>query len=369
MEQDRPIELAASRGWSPAPPTGAIVLDLSAADDRTVRNLSAATLHGDTLFIAADEKLSIERLVRGPDGDFGQHSRVSLVALLELNDEDDEADIEGLAVDGDWLWVVGSHGRTRPKPSKSGDDTIDLAALADLKDTRSRCVVARVPLVAPDTGGGWMPVAVDGKRRAGLVKQTKRGNALSAALADDPLIGPFTCLPAKEGGLDIEGIAVAGIRVALGLRGPTLCGHAVLLECRIEGRKSGKLKAELPPFVRLMDLEGLAVRDLKRDGDDLLILAGPTTAVSGPCALFRWGDWLNDLPSDRAQVRLHRPTHVMDLPHGRGFDHPEGLALDGTGPSFGNARLIVLVDSPADERVDGLKLRVDRFDLEGSGPR
>jgi hypothetical protein len=109
-----------------------------------------------------------------------------------------------------------------------------------------------------------------------------------------------------------------------------------------------------------MDLEGLAVRDLKRDGDDLLILAGPTTAVSGPCALFRWSGWLHELPAHRDQVRLHRPAHVMDLPHGRGFDHPEGLALDG---ATGAGRLIVVVDSPADTRVDGLKLQVDRFDL------
>ena len=49
-----------------------------------------------------------------------------------------------------------------------------------------------------------------------LNRPAKR-NALSKALMKDPHIAPFIGVPAKENGFDIEGIAVAGDLVAVGL--------------------------------------------------------------------------------------------------------------------------------------------------------
>ncbi len=139
---------------------------------------------------------------------------------------------------------------------------------------------------------------------------------------------------------------MCGERVALGLRGPVIATHAVLIELQVTARKSGELKLEGEPFKRLLAMEGLGIRDLKRCGDDLLILAGPTTGLSGPVALYRWRDWANDPPNDPNKVRLHRPERILELPFGRGVDHPEGLAL------WGDDRILVICDSPAPERVD-----------------
>lgn len=100
------------------------------------------------------------------------------------------------------------------------------------------------------------------------------------------------------------------------------------------------------PFVRLLALEGLGVRDLKRRGSDLLILAGPTTALSGPIALYRWRGWASDLPQDQTKVRLHHPERILELPFGRGCDHPEGLVL------WDDGHILVICDSPAPTRVD-----------------
>jgi len=258
--------------------------------------------------------------------------------------------------------VLGSHARTRPKPEKEEGECIDLGTLANLKDTRSRCLLARLPLVA-DEGGGMRPMAADGQRRAGMLKQDKHGNDLAKALRKDPLLRPFTRVPAKEGGLDIEGIAVSGERVALGLRGPVIATHAVLLEAEVGAKKSGRLHLAEPPAKRLLAMEGLGIRDLKRCGDDLLILAGPTTGLSGPCALYRWRGWVDDPPQDRSFVRLHRPERLMEIPFGRGCDHPEGLAL--WGEEGKERQILVIYDSPAKSRIDKASgtIEADLFDL------
>ncbi|HEV2567557.1 DUF3616 domain-containing protein [Sphingomonas sp.] len=348
------------RGWPPpAEPIGRIPLRFDAAgDDETVTNLSASVRIGASLFVGGDEACAIERLTIRPDG-AGDHRRFPLADLLDLADPEAEADIEGLAECDGWLWVVGSHARTRPKAEKQEDGCIDLEQLADLRDTRSRCLLARLPLL-PD-GAGWQPVKIDGKRRAGLMPQTKHGNALAKALRDDPLLAPFTKVPAKEGGLDVEGIAVCGDRVALGLRGPVIGTHAVLLELSVTTRKSGRIALNGSPTVRLLAMEGLGIRDLKRHGDDLLILAGPTTGLSGPCAVYRWADWVSDPPLHDRKVRLHRPERILELPFGRGEDHPEGLALmDDVGRA-----LLVICDSPSSERLgkDEKTITADLFEL------
>jgi hypothetical protein len=332
-------------------------LHFDAAEERdSVANLSAGVRAGSSLFLGADEACEIDRLTL--DGaEAKDHRCYQLADFLDLKDGAEEADIEGLAICDGWLWVVGSHARTRPKPGKQEDGCIDLDVLANLKDTRSRCLLARIPLL-PDCDG-WQPVRSDGKRKAGLIRQTKHGSKLAALLRANPLFAPFTRVPAKEGGIDVEGIAVCDDRVALGMRGPVLATNAVLLEMHVAAKKSGRLSIEGDPAVRLLDLEGLGIRDLKRRGDDLLILAGPTTGLSGPCAVYLWRGWVGEPPLHDRKVRLHRPERVLELPFGRGVDHPEGLAL------MGDDALLVICDSPAPERLGkgGKSITADLFQL------
>lgn len=327
-----------------------------------LRNFSAAARLGDTMFLAADEFGGIDRLAHQGRGEWAQHRRFELADLLPLADPAAEVDLEGLAIADDWLWVLGSHARTRAKPEKAPDETIDLDDLADLKDTRARCLLARLPLVRDQDG--WRPVAIDGDRRAGLLPQGPDGNALARALADDPLVAPFTRIPAKEGGVDIEGIAVSGNRIALGMRGPVIGTHALLLELEVSASPDGSLEIAIGPVRRLLAMEGLGIRDLKCLGDDLIVLAGPTTGLSGPCAIYRWPGWSGDPAHDPNLVRLHRPERILELPFGRGCDHPEGLAAWRT--AKGNTRIIVVYDSPCESRVDlaARTIVADVFKLE-----
>lgn len=358
----------ATSGWpTPSPVVGQVTLDFGSAlgERKTIKNFSAGSRVGRSLFLAADEYGCIDRLTEVADGRWGDHVRFNLRDLLDLDDAEGEADLEGLAADGEWLWVLGSHARTRNKPEKQEGEVIDLKLLADLKETRSRCLLAKLPLVE-DGDGALRPVREDGARRAAMLKQTKHGNALADALADDPLIKPFTRIPAKEGGLDIEGVAACGDRVALGLRGPVIATHAVLVEVSVRDGHNNpeRLHLEGEPIKRLLAMEGLGIRDLKRCGDDLLILAGPTTGLSGPCAIYRWRGWVGDPPQDPRRVRLHRPERIVEIPFGRGKDHPEGLALwDGDGGAA--KQILVIYDSPAKARcdADAGTIKADLFDL------
>lgn len=340
-----------------------LVLDADcAAGDDPVLDLSAAARHGTTMFLGSDEGVCIERLHRD-DAAWGSHRRFRFDTIVDL-DASGETDIEGLAEEDGWLWVLGSHARTRPKIGKQGDDRIDLAAFAALKDTRPRCLLARLPLMPdPDMADAVHPVRTDGDRRAGMLRQGRHGNRLARMMRRSPLLKPFTRIAAKEGGVDLEGIAVAGGRVAIGMRGPVIQTYAVLLEMEIVAKRSGRLKIVGPLHKRLLELDGLGIRDLKRDGRDLLILAGPTTGLDGPCAVYRWADWLGDPARDDRVVRRHRPERIIDLPFGRGDDHPEGLVLLDT--PTGERELLVICDSPAADRVDpaARSVRCDRFHL------
>jgi hypothetical protein len=97
---------------STTPPIGEEYLVLDAACEGTddpALDLSAAARHGDTLFLGSDEGVCLERLSRGPAAWAG-HQRFPLDAIFAL-ESSEEADVEGLAEDDGWLWVLGSHAR------------------------------------------------------------------------------------------------------------------------------------------------------------------------------------------------------------------------------------------------------------------
>jgi hypothetical protein len=80
--------------------------------------------------------------------------------------------------------------------------------------------------------------------------------------------------------------------------------------------------------------------------------------------LYRWRDWANDPPRDPERVRLHRPDRILELPFGRGRDHPEGLALWSDGDRAPR-QILVIYDSPDPSRLDkdGGAITADLFDL------
>lgn len=341
----------------------ALTFHADPADDKPLHeNVSCivSTDGGEHLWIAVDEGASLERLTAERDAEgritgYGAHERFDLRELIDLpGDPLEEADVEGLSVSDGYLWVVGSHSLKRSKPDKAGDDQDKaLALLTTVTREENRFLLGRLPLARlSDSGPELLHETADG-RRAGTVAFRKKGSALSRLLRKDAHIGPFMSAPSKDNGLDVEGLAVDGERVFLGLRGPVLRGWAIVLELRVHANKKGELKLKkLPNGARyakhFIDLDGLGVRSLMIDGRDFVILAGPTMDLDGPVRIYRWSGGLRALES--SVVPRNRIKRLMELPFGEGADHAEGatmLALAHGEPQ----RLVVAYDSPAKERV------------------
>lgn len=374
---------AAALPRAPATPAGHVRLGLE-RKGAPRRNLSACVLAGPCLWLASDETARIERLVArdGAGRDYAGHRSFTLDGIFDLPDGPEEMDIEGLSTDGGWLWITGSHSLKREKPEMAEHGPKEaLERLTDVTCPANRFFLGRAPLApggedgVPDlvreAAGGLGGDA--GRRAAGCLRMRKGRNALAEALRKDEHLARFMAMPAKENGFDIEGLAVRGERVFLGLRGPVLRGWATILELAVRGSKraDGRLKLRRigPDGARyrkhFLDLDGLGVRELELDGEDLLVLAGPTMDLDGPVALFRWPGALK-AERQTGLVTRDRLRRVLDLPFGTGCDHPEGIALRRDGAAAGRpAELLVVHDSPAPERFEeaGGGLRADLFTL------
>ncbi|MBC8030518.1 MAG: DUF3616 domain-containing protein [Pyrinomonadaceae bacterium] len=350
-------------------------LDQIEKDKKLRDGLSAVVLVADSLWVAGDETVRLERLSREGEGVYGGHVAFPLSDYLTLPaGEEGEADIEGLDVADGYLWLVGSHSlkRISPKPAKPVAENRKRLSLVETDG--NRFLLGRIPL----TSKGAVEVlekeaeVLGARRVAGQVAGNTKGNDLTAALARDKHFKNFLGIPGKDNGLDIEGLAVVGGRVFVGLRGPVLRGWTTLLEMAVrEGGKDAStlklkkigLKGRLYQK-HFLQLGGLGVRDLCLDGEDLLILAGPTMDLDGPVTVFRWPGGAN--PKEESLVFRESLQKVIDVPFGNGRDHAEGMTLLPPNKQ-GRRSVLILYDAPSEERKKSKKgeaaLRADVFEL------
>jgi hypothetical protein len=354
--------------------------------DKGLRDgLSAVMQIGDTLWVANDEAISLERLSLVGEGKSGiykygrHHTQFSLNDYLRLPIQPhkskgvSEADVEGLDYAGGYLWLVGSHSLTRKKPKlKDGAKTAQ-DQLGQVSRGGNRYLLARIPVVEQDgTYTLTKKTTQNGNKcTAAQLRGDDRGNDLTKALRGDHHLGKFLEIPGKDNGFDIEGLAVVDKRLFLGLRGPALRGWAVILEVELkEDNKQPstlKLKA-IGPNDRLyrkhfLHLGGLGIRDLCVQGSDLLILAGPTMNIEGPVTVFRWSGGTD--PKGECMVSASELDRVLEVPYGEDVGHAEGMTL--FSPDGGAARsLLVVYDSVSKKRQPGKNaLTADVFPLSG----
>ena len=328
-------------------------------------NLSGAAFTGDWLWVAGDEACGLSRLrrlapVQRESLRFGESRDFPLAEVLDLpGAADEEADLEGMAHADGYLWVVGSHGLKR-KNAKPGRDHADNAKrLAKVALDGNRRLLARLPVEFDANGEPCLVREARDGRRALRLKGTSETNPLTQALADDPHFGPYMGIPGKDNGFDIEGLAVDGARLLLGLRGPVLRGWSALLEIAVEARGNDLRLAPLDDSGAMLrkhflQLDGLGVRDLHFSGDDLYILAGPTMVLNGDIRLFKWPGARPLLAANRDPVRFEVGLREsVSLPHGQGDNRAEAIcdlppALCGGKPGW-----LVLYDAPGADRRDG----------------
>ncbi|WP_166664642.1 DUF3616 domain-containing protein [Candidatus Thiosymbion oneisti] len=305
------------------------------------------------LWLGNDESTGLSRLKSKTPDVFAKHLYQDLSDRLELPEEDEEIDIEGMDIEEDRLWIVGSHTGTRKKfkPKKDIEDNLERLSQVRLRPNRFLIASAQID-------GGKLK-----DDRLTQIPITKEGNALSLALQEDPHLGPFLgtkgeeqhggCqqIASKENGFDIEGVAVREDRLFLGLRGPVLRGWAILLEiCLVESTGN---RLTLEPIgsdgrhyrKHFIDLKGMGVRELMWYGSDLLILAGPTMDITGLQSIYRLryaADLTDDSITALDDGRLELLYHLPLMTHG---DKAEGLCR------YGDSGLLVVYDAPRSDRL------------------
>lgn len=331
-------------------------------------NVSAVRLmEGKYLWLGSDETSTIERLSLVEQDKFADHQQFRVAEFINLPaSEDEEIDIEGIAYTDYYLWLVGSHSYKRKKPKSDKTDQKNIARLAKIESEPNRYILARIPLVDGKLFSTCLhPEDSNQELKSAYLGMTEQGNLLTTALENDPHLGLFikAAIPGKDNGFDIEGLAIYQNRIFLGLRGPVLRGWAMILEIELQDSQPGVLKLsqigeEKKEYKKyFVWLNGLGIRDLCLDGEDLLILAGPTMDLDGPVQIYRWQNAVNS-----PENTLNNPQFVQDIPYGNRDDHAEGMTLfeDITGvPS-----LLVVYDSPANARlVDDRTVIADVFQL------
>ena len=244
-------------------------------------NLSAVAAHGATLFAADDENPAICRLIAEGDGyrHVGMTKLADLVADLP-GGTDGEMDVEGLAVEGGHLWIVGSHAPARKQPKEGDDDARALARLVEVRDDPNRHFLGRLSVIEP-TGGSPADLGAG----AHLPMRPGEGRLLDL-LEDDPYLGRFVGIPAKENGL------AGPEKLARWSAGPLMSrawvarrtAHKAREACEVDdGQPCGRRVRGALPRTRnpLFVWEALEIcqRDAPLPGSDLRLLLGSPLAV------------------------------------------------------------------------------------------
>ncbi len=327
------------------------LLQFETRADEIRTSLSAIRQIESHLWLGCDETATLERLTyRGDHAD--DHHHFAIADYLDLpSSSDEEIDIEGIAYSDYYLWFVGSHSLKRKsyKPEKTPAD--NLKRLRKVERQANRYTLGRIPLV----NGQLYPFCSHPKDpditlTAAQLKRHKTGNELTKELEQDRYLGDFlkANIPGKDNGFDIDGLALNGNRLLLGLRGPVLRGWSVLLELQLTEDKPGILKLQKigkqkQPYIRhFLNLNGLGIRDLCPWNETLLVLAGPTMTLDGPLQIF-------SIPfaALKSDAPLYHPSLVLELPETRGGDRAEGLTL--LKPTAGE--VLVVYDAPTSPRL------------------
>jgi hypothetical protein len=305
--------------------TGRLTLDYrEAASTALFDNLSGIAADGRWLWTVSDDGRTLEQLVRAGAG-YALHAQIRLDELLGRlglvipGKADAQLDLEALDFADGRLWLCGSHG------SKRNDK-------GEVRNRPSRNLLAALDI---DSGGDIAAVRCLPFEGEGSLREVVGG---------DPRLAASMQLPSKKNGFDIEGCAVLGDRLLLGLRGPLDDdGNATVVRIGADMRIAGYELSRL-------DLGGLGVRDLARVPDGLLILAGPVGEEPEPFRLHHW--------TGGAGQKVQQPRLLAAFP--RSEEKPEGIAVLADAGAPG---LVVIYDSSDRDRISDTRYAADRFDL------
>ena len=295
---------------------------LPLAIDDAIDDLSGVVLVGEHLLLGNDEGHHLLRCRLNPEID-----RWELADTLKLGKGGQEADIEALAYADGYLYAVGSHSLRRRvlKP-----------AVHSVKHNRKRFG----QLVAEKARNRLYRIAFD--RVSGQFGEIA-SISLSKRLRKNPLLAPFSAVPSKENGIDIEGLALHRGQIYLGFRGPVLRHNLVpVMVLDFDHPKDYVL--------RFVDLRGQGIRDMVSLGDAMLVLTGPVGDGPGPFRLWLW-DGQDQMPGVDAHFRPAQRLGNLAVPEG---GRAEGLAL--LHASGDQVELLLVIDGIGQQRAQRISL-------------
>jgi len=255
-----------------------------------------ADIHdGEFLVIASDETHSVQVLKQIAPNEFAVHT------TIHLSESEEELDLEGIAVEEDWVYVIGSHCRTRSrvKPEEESQD-------------KNRERLTRNRLQADREGIFRFRLNQDGELDSEI-----EASSLRSVIDEHEILQVFSQIPSKENGIDIEGIASHGDHLYAAFRGPVLRdGYVPLL--RFEFDKPDKAKT------RFVNLQGRGIRDMTRVRDGFLLLGGPMGIAPVSFEVYFW-DGKDGIPGDDApQIAALESLGTVPTESG---SNPEGITL------------------------------------------
>src|SRR3954447_21106632 len=164
-------------------------------------NLSAIRTEGGYLWLAGDETATVERLTLDSAVSPTVGNRQRSFALADLVDlpgaPHAEADLEGLARSGGWLWAIGSHTLARRRIKSHHTEAKAFRRLARVRRDPNRFVICRLA-VQPGADGGPELVRVAADGRCSAVIGAPGAENLTDLLATDPHLAPSLAIPSKD---------------------------------------------------------------------------------------------------------------------------------------------------------------------------
>ncbi len=256
------------------------------------KNASGVSFWKERALVVADEITDQGNVVQTFKADGADFRAAGLTRLDVPGSAPEEMDLEGLAVDGHTVFVLGSHSSKRKKVDVEKAYAKNRAALMSPPEAQpARDILLRFEL--------------DADGQAGPIQRTSLRGFLNAT---EPFKS-FGAVASKENGIDAEGLAVSDHKLYVGFRGPVLRGSFTpILRCRF-GSPIGD------PEVLFVNLGGRGVRDLAGVEDGLLILAGPVGDGPGSYQLYLW-DGRDGVPGPGAPTSAAVPglRLIGDLP-------------------------------------------------------
>jgi len=165
-------------------------------------NVSGVAFPYSFMALATDEGNELQILSSSGNHSWQNHS------LITLGNQSVELDIEALAWQEPYLYVLGSHSAKRKKIKDNKSQKNNLKRLAETSLEPARQQLFRIEL---DSNA-----------------QVKGMDVLSLekTLSSHPILAPFIGIPSKENGIDLEGLAIDKKgRLLVGFRGPVLRGN------------------------------------------------------------------------------------------------------------------------------------------------